>query len=80
MGFRLHCRRRHPAASAATLVATDRESIIRIWNPGAERILGYRADARRASGALRQPGSKYRDQPFGLIGPATILQAPDGRK
>ena len=32
------------AASADAVVATDREGIIRRWNPGAERIFGHRAD------------------------------------
>jgi PAS domain S-box-containing protein len=31
------------AASAEAIVATDREGVIRLWNPGAERTLGYRA-------------------------------------
>src|SRR3954451_9323553 len=31
------------AASADALVATDRDGIIRLWNPGAERIFGHRA-------------------------------------
>jgi PAS domain S-box-containing protein len=30
------------AASADAVVATDRAGIIRIWNPGAERIFGHR--------------------------------------
>ena len=29
--------------SADAIVAADREGIIRFWNPGAERIFGYRA-------------------------------------
>jgi PAS domain S-box-containing protein len=32
------------AAAADAAVATDREGIIRVWNPGAERIFGHRAD------------------------------------
>lgn len=32
------------AASADAVVATDRAGIIRIWNPGAERIFGHRED------------------------------------
>jgi PAS domain S-box-containing protein len=32
------------AAAADAVVATDCEGIIRAWNPGAERIFGYRAD------------------------------------
>src|SRR5215210_9284196 len=32
------------AASADAVVATDRAGIIRIWNPGAQRIFGHRAD------------------------------------
>jgi PAS domain S-box-containing protein len=31
------------SASADAVVATDRNGIIRIWNPGAERIFGYTA-------------------------------------
>lgn len=31
------------AAAADAIVATDREGIIRIWNPGAERIFGFSA-------------------------------------
>ncbi|AWM87116.1 PAS domain-containing protein [Microvirga sp. 17 mud 1-3] len=35
--------------SAATdaVVATDRDGIIQVWNPGAKRIFGYRADEAR---------------------------------
>jgi PAS domain S-box-containing protein len=36
-------------AAADAVVATDRDEIIRVWNPGAERIFGHRAD-----GALDQ--------------------------
>ena len=32
------------AAAADAIVATDREGIIRNWNPGAERIFGFSAD------------------------------------
>src|ERR671910_1431421 len=32
------------AASADAVVATDHAGIIRIWNPGAERIFGHRTD------------------------------------
>jgi PAS domain S-box-containing protein len=32
------------AAAADAIVASDREGIIRIWNPGAERIFGYSAN------------------------------------
>ena len=32
------------AASADAVVATDHAGIIRIWNPGAERIFGHRED------------------------------------
>ncbi len=32
------------SAAADAVVATDREGIIRVWNPGAERIFGHRAD------------------------------------
>jgi PAS domain S-box-containing protein len=32
------------SAAADAVVATDREGIIRVWNPGAERIFGYRTD------------------------------------
>jgi PAS domain S-box-containing protein len=32
------------AAAADAVVATDREGIIRVWNPGAERIFGHRVD------------------------------------
>jgi PAS domain S-box-containing protein len=31
-------------AAADAVVATDRDGIIRVWNPGAERIFGHRAD------------------------------------
>jgi PAS domain S-box-containing protein len=31
-------------ASADAVIATDHQGIIRLWNPGAERILGHRAD------------------------------------
>ncbi len=31
-------------ASADAVVATDRAGVIRIWNPGAERIFGHRED------------------------------------
>jgi PAS domain S-box-containing protein len=31
------------SAAADAVVATDREGIIRVWNPGAERIFGYHA-------------------------------------
>jgi PAS domain S-box-containing protein len=31
-------------AAADAVVATDREGIIQVWNPGAERIFGHRAD------------------------------------
>ena len=31
------------SASADAVVAADRSGIIRLWNPGAERIFGYRA-------------------------------------
>jgi PAS domain S-box-containing protein len=31
------------SAAADAVVATDREGIIRVWNPGAERIFGYYA-------------------------------------
>ena len=31
------------SASADAVVASDRSGIIRLWNPGAERIFGYRA-------------------------------------
>ncbi|WP_445500666.1 PAS domain-containing protein [Microvirga sp. G4-2] len=30
-------------AAADAVVATDRDGIIRVWNPGAERIFGHRA-------------------------------------
>jgi len=33
----------HLGASADAVVATDREGIIRLWNPGAERIFGHSA-------------------------------------
>jgi PAS domain S-box-containing protein len=32
------------SAAADAVVATDRNGIIRVWNPGAERIFGYHAD------------------------------------
>ena len=32
------------AAAADAIVATDREGIIQIWNPGAERIFGFPAN------------------------------------
>jgi PAS domain S-box-containing protein len=32
------------AAAADAVVATDREGIIQVWNPGAERIFGHRAE------------------------------------
>jgi PAS domain S-box-containing protein len=32
------------AAAADVVVATDRDGIIQVWNPGAERIFGHRAD------------------------------------
>jgi PAS domain S-box-containing protein len=32
------------ASASDAVVATDREGIIRVWNPGAERIFGHRAD------------------------------------
>ena len=32
------------AAANDAVVATDREGIIQVWNPGAERIFGHRAD------------------------------------
>ncbi|WP_201861381.1 PAS domain-containing protein [Microvirga soli] len=32
------------SAAADAVVATDREGIIRVWNPGAERVFGYHAD------------------------------------
>jgi PAS domain S-box-containing protein len=32
------------AASADAVIATDRDGLIQIWNPGAERIFGHRAD------------------------------------
>jgi len=32
------------SAAAEAVVATDRDGIIRVWNPGAERIFGYHAD------------------------------------
>jgi PAS domain S-box-containing protein len=32
------------SAAADAVVATDRGGTIRVWNPGAERIFGYRAD------------------------------------
>ena len=32
------------AASADAVIATDRDGSIQIWNPGAERIFGHRAD------------------------------------
>jgi PAS domain S-box-containing protein len=32
------------SAAGDAVVATDREGIIRVWNPGAERIFGYHAD------------------------------------
>jgi PAS fold len=32
------------AAAADAVVATDRNGIIRVWNPGAERIFGHHAD------------------------------------
>jgi PAS domain S-box-containing protein len=32
------------AAAADAVVATDHQGIIRLWNPGAERIFGHRAD------------------------------------
>jgi len=32
------------AAAADAVVATDHNGIIRVWNPGAERIFGHRAD------------------------------------
>jgi len=31
------------SASADAVVAADRSGIIRLWNPGAERIFGHRA-------------------------------------
>jgi PAS domain S-box-containing protein len=31
------------SASADAIVATDRDGIIHLWNPGAERIFGHRA-------------------------------------
>jgi PAS domain S-box-containing protein len=31
-------------AAADAVVATDREGIIQVWNPGAERIFGHRAE------------------------------------
>ncbi|MEX2374464.1 MAG: PAS domain S-box protein [Dehalococcoidia bacterium] len=31
------------AAAADAVVATDRDGIIRVWSPGAERIFGYSA-------------------------------------
>ncbi len=31
------------SAAADAVVATDRDGIIRVWNPGAERIFGHRA-------------------------------------
>jgi PAS domain S-box-containing protein len=37
-------------APADAVVATDRDGIIRLWNPGAERMFGHRADE-----ALGQP-------------------------
>jgi PAS domain S-box-containing protein len=34
------------AASGDAIIATDRDGVIRFWNPGAERIFGYaRAEA-----------------------------------
>jgi PAS domain S-box-containing protein len=32
------------AAAADAVVATDREGIIQVWNPGAQRIFGHRTD------------------------------------
>ena len=32
------------SAAAEAVVATDHDGIIRVWNPGAERIFGHRAD------------------------------------
>jgi len=32
------------SAAADAVVATDHDGIIRVWNPGAKRIFGYRAD------------------------------------
>jgi PAS domain S-box-containing protein len=32
------------SAAADAVVATDRDGMIRVWNPGAERIFGHRAD------------------------------------
>ncbi|QRM34165.1 PAS domain-containing protein [Microvirga sp. VF16] len=32
------------AAAVDAVVATDREGIIQVWNPGAERVFGYRAE------------------------------------
>jgi PAS domain S-box-containing protein len=32
------------SAAADAVVATDRDGIIRVWNPGAERIFGHRAN------------------------------------
>src|SRR5215212_4075762 len=32
------------SAAADAVVATDRDGIIRLWNPGAERIFGYLAE------------------------------------
>jgi len=32
------------SAAADAVVATDHDRIIRVWNPGAERIFGHRAD------------------------------------
>lgn len=37
------------AGSSEAVVVADRDGVIRLWNPGAERILGWRAD--RALGA-----------------------------
>jgi PAS domain S-box-containing protein len=33
------------STSADAIIASDREGIIRFWNPGAERIFGYASDA-----------------------------------
>jgi PAS domain S-box-containing protein len=34
-------------SASDALVATDRDGVIQLWNPGAERIFGYRAEEAR---------------------------------
>ena len=34
-------------SASDALIATDRDGVIRLWNPGAERIFGYGAEEAR---------------------------------